>query len=187
MEIQMRRPTRLDTLMEVAFVVAARSTCTRLRVGALAVHDGRILSMGYNGAAVGMQHCTHPPTEICGRSIHAEANAIVWAARTGVMLKGCEFICTDSPCYYCASLMLNAGVSKLTFVREYRDTSGIELLLGGGVEVYNFVIGKKDTDDNDNYLDEIRGARLDEDEYTATPVESKIPEGHEADIHGGLV
>lgn len=186
MEIQMTRPTRLDTLMEIAFVIAARSTCTRLRVGALAVHDGRILSMGYNGAPIGMQHCTHPPSEICQRAIHAEANAIVWAARTGVALNGCEFICTDSPCYYCAGLMLNAGVSKVTYVREYRNRDGLVLLHGGGVGVYNLVIGKKG-DDNDNYLDEIRRARDDEDDVATTVAESEIPEGYEADIHGGMV
>jgi hypothetical protein len=82
--------------------------------------------------------------------------------------------------------MLNAGVSKVTYVREYRNRDGLVLLHGGGVGVYNLVIGKKG-DDNDNYLDEIRRSRDDEDDVATTVTESEIPEGYEADLHGGLV
>jgi hypothetical protein len=82
--------------------------------------------------------------------------------------------------------MLNAGVSKVTYVREYRNRDGLVLLHGGGVGVYNLVIGKKG-DDNDNYLDEIRSARDDADDTATEVVESEIPQGYEADIHGGVV
>lgn len=130
------RPTRHDMLLSTAFLVAQRSTCTRLKVGAVASADGRILSTGYNGAPVGMQHCTHPPGEPCQRSVHAEANAIAFAARHGVALAGSAFYCTDSPCYTCACLMANAGVTELFYNREYRDLSGVRLLNDVGIRVY---------------------------------------------------
>lgn len=138
MEIQVNdRPTRADTLLTVAFTIAERSTCTRLHVGAVAAFDGRILSTGYNGAPAGTPHCTHPASEICGRSVHAEANIVAYAARHGVSLMGAEVYATDSPCYTCACLLINAGISRVVFVRKYRDTGPLSLLADVGVEVYH--------------------------------------------------
>ena len=131
------RPTRADTLLTVAFTLAQRSTCTRLHVGAIAALDGRILATGYNGAPAGTPHCTHPPSEICQRSVHAEANVVAYAARHGVSLAGSEVYATDSPCYTCACLLINAGISSVVFVRKYRDESGLRLLADVGVKVYH--------------------------------------------------
>src|SRR5215213_2311948 len=130
------RPTRTDTLLRVAYVMAERSTCTRLKVGAVAAFDGRILATGYNGAPARTPHCTHPPSEICQRSVHAEANVVAYAARHGVKLAGSEIYATDSPCYTCACLLINAGVSSVVFTRKYRDESGIRLLADVGVKCY---------------------------------------------------
>ena len=138
MEIRVNeRPTRADTLITVAYVVAERSTCTRLHVGAIAACDGRILSTGYNGAPAGTPHCTHPKSEPCQRSVHAEANVIAYAARHGVSLAGAELYATDSPCYTCACLLINAGISAVVFHRLYRDQSGLRLLADVGVKVYH--------------------------------------------------
>lgn len=136
----MTRPTRDDVLLSMAFLMAERSTCTRLKVGAVASIDGRILSTGYNGPARGMQHCTHPPGEVCTRSLHAETNAVVYAARHGVALHGSTFYCTDSPCYNCAGIMINAGVKAFVFNREYRDASGITLLHDAGIKVFQVAV-----------------------------------------------
>jgi dCMP deaminase len=131
------RPTRADTLLTVAYAMAERSTCTRLHVGAVAATDGRILSTGYNGAPAGTPHCTHPPSEVCNRSVHAEANAVAYAARHGVSLEGAEIYATDSPCYTCACLLINAGISAVIFIRKYRDESGLQLLADVGIKVYH--------------------------------------------------
>ena len=138
------RPTRADTLLTVAFAVAQRSTCTRLQVGCVASADGRILSTGYNGAPAGTPHCTHPPSEICQRSVHAEANAVAYAARHGVSLAGAELYATDSPCYTCACLLINAGISTVVFVRKYRDDSGLRLLADVGVKVYHINVDNEE-------------------------------------------
>lgn len=131
------RPTRAETLLTVAHTVAQRSTCTRLHVGAVAAIDGRILATGYNGAPSGTPHCTHPPSEVCDRSVHAEANVVAYAARHGVSLQNAEIYATDSPCYTCACLLINAGISTLVFTRLYRDQSGLRLLGDVGVKVYH--------------------------------------------------
>lgn len=131
------RPTRADVLLTVAYAIAMRSTCTRLHVGAVAASDGRILATGYNGAPAGTPHCTHPKSEPCQRSIHAEANVIAYAARHGASLQGAELYCTDSPCYTCSCLLINSGISTVVFNRLYRDTSGINLLADVGIKVYH--------------------------------------------------
>lgn len=137
MELMNERPTRTDTLLTVAYAMAERSTCTRLHVGCVAAIHGRILSTGYNGAPAGTPHCTHPSGEVCSRSVHAEANAVAYAARHGVSLEGAELFATDSPCYTCACLLINAGITAVVFTRKYRDDSGIRLLADVGIKVYH--------------------------------------------------
>ena len=131
------RPTRTDVLLCIAYTIASRSTCTRLQVGAVAARDSRILVSGYNGAPAGTPHCTHPPTEVCTRSVHAEANLVAYAARHGVSLKGATIYCTDSPCYTCACLLVNTGIKQVVFHRQYRDDSGLRLLADVGINVYH--------------------------------------------------
>jgi len=138
------RPNRTDVLLTVAFTIAQRSTCTRLHVGAIAARDGRILATGYNGAPAGTPHCSHPANEVCQRSVHAEANVVAYAARHGVSLAGAEIYATDSPCYTCACLLINAGISSVVFVRRYRDDSGLRLLADVGIKVYHVNILKEE-------------------------------------------
>jgi len=124
-------------LMEVAHVVAKRSTCSRLHVGAVLAWDGRILSTGYNGAPRGEEHCTeHLDGEPCAVSMHAEANAIAQAASFGVRVAGSSMYLTHAPCLYCAGLMLNARIRDVWFQKEYRSQQGIDRLKAAGVEIH---------------------------------------------------
>ena len=106
----MDRPTRDETTMYVAQAIAERGTCCRLRVGAVICRDGRILATGYNGAPAGMPHCEHEKGDDtpCEVTVHAEANAIAFAARHGVRTEGAELHTTHSPCLTCAKLIINA-------------------------------------------------------------------------------
>lgn len=135
----MTRPTRDEMLMDMAVVAAARGTCARLRVGAIIANNGRSLSMGYNGAPSGMPHCNHTmdedPAIGCTRVVHAEANAIVWAARFGVTVDGTEMFTTHMPCLGCANLIINAGIMRVVYSIDYRDRSGHDLLVTLGIEV----------------------------------------------------
>lgn len=131
------RPSRDESLMRSALVWGRRSTCSRADVGAVIAREGRILVQGYNGAPAGLPHCTdqdHPPvTETCRVAIHAEANAIVWAARTGVRLEESSLYVTSSPCPACARLVVNAGIIKVFAHTMYRLTEGWEYLMAAGV------------------------------------------------------
>lgn len=131
------RSTRDEVLMGTAFAWAQRSTCSRLHVGAVVSRHGRILVQGYNGAPAGLPHCHHSSMnpEPCTTSVHAELNAIAWAARSGVALEDAEIHCTDSPCVNCAMAVINSGVKRYSFVREYRIPDGVELMRAAGIEV----------------------------------------------------
>ena len=135
----MSRITREDMLFEMARTVANRSTCDRLHVGAVLSRDGRVISLGYNGAPAGVEHCKHPATEAlgigCTLAVHAEANAIAFAAKHGVATAGAELHVTHMPCLKCAQLIINAGIVRVSYIKAYRDPSGIILLKEGGVNV----------------------------------------------------
>lgn len=139
------RPTPDVTLMTVAYAMQDRSTCARNHVGAVISRMNRIISTGYNGAPTGMPHCEHPPTGVimpdltghrgCRISIHAEANAIAYAARHGVSVEHATIHTTLSPCYSCAQLIISAGLTRVVYDRPYRDESGLDLLRAAGVVV----------------------------------------------------
>ncbi len=111
--------------MNIANEVASRSTCNRKYVGAVIVRDRTILSTGYNGSIRGLAHCDEAGHEMendhCVRTIHAEANAIVQAARNGVRIEGAEIFVTASPCYNCFKMIANAGITKIYYGEFYRD------------------------------------------------------------------
>lgn len=130
------RGSRDLLLMRVAAQFAAQATCSRLLVGAVASKDGRILSTGYNGAPAGMPHCRHDFEEgPCTTSVHAEANAVAFAARHGVSLSGATLHTTHSPCMTCAHLLVNSGFVRVVYQSAYRDVSPLMLLEDAGVEV----------------------------------------------------
>lgn len=133
------RPNREEWLMEIARKVSQRSTCSRRKVGAILVYEGRILSHGYNGAPSGVPHCKHPigesPDKSCETSVHAEANCIAWGARWGVRVKGSSLYTTLSPCLSCAQIIANSGVEKVYIDEMYRNTSGLDLLEESGIEL----------------------------------------------------
>lgn len=135
----MSRITRTDMLFSMARTVSRRSTCDRLHVGAVLSRDGRVISLGYNGTPAGVAHCKHPETEAlgigCTLAVHAEANAIAFAAKHGVATAGSELHVTNMPCLKCSQLIINAGIVRVSYIYTYRDPSGIILLKEGGVEV----------------------------------------------------
>lgn len=152
-----QRPSRDDTSMALARVMSYRSTCTRKQVGVVMSLDGRVLATGYNGAPAGMPHCDHTCTchntpeavELgvhctgcpadantgCEVTVHAEANAIAFAAKHGVALGGCDLFTTLSPCLACAKLIVNAGVKRVFCEEMYRDSSGTDFLEIAGIEI----------------------------------------------------
>lgn len=141
------RPSWETYFMDIAHLVAKRSTCTRRAVGAIVVKDRRILSTGYNGAPSKVGHCLdvgclreqmNIPSgerhELC-RGIHAEQNAIIQAAYHGVPIKGATLYCTNLPCVICAKMIINAGIVRIFYESGYADTLSKEMLAEAEVEL----------------------------------------------------
>jgi dCMP deaminase len=146
------RPSWDSYFMEIAHVVAKRSTCLRRQVGAVIVKDKRIMTTGYNGAPTGIAHCEEVgclrdelniPSgqrhELC-RGIHAEQNAIIQAAIWGIGIKGATLYCTTQPCALCAKMLINAGITRIVYEGNYPDTLAMRLLEEAGVEVIPFSV-----------------------------------------------
>jgi dCMP deaminase len=141
------RPSWDDYFMEIAEVVATRSTCIRRRVGAILVKDKRILATGYNGAPAGIRHCGESgclrekmeiPSgerhELC-RGLHAEQNAIIQCALHGVNLQGATLYSTTQPCVLCSKMLINAGIKVIVFKGSYPDELSLNLLREAGIEL----------------------------------------------------
>lgn len=111
--------------MNIAHEAKRRSTCDRKHVGAVIVRDRMILSTGYNGSIRGMPHCDEIGHMMegghCVATIHAEANAILQAARNGVRIDGATIYTTASPCWNCFKLCANAGIVRIVYDEFYRD------------------------------------------------------------------
>ncbi|GMT98983.1 cytidine/deoxycytidylate deaminase family protein [Corallococcus caeni] len=111
--------------MDIAQQVATRATCDRKHVGAVLVRDKTILSTGYNGAIRGLPHCDEVGHMMenghCVATVHAEANAIIQAAKNGVGIDGATIYTTASPCWPCFKLIANSGCTRIVFGEFYRD------------------------------------------------------------------
>ena len=139
------RPSLDQYFMEIAAVVAKRSTCLRSHVGAFLVKNKRILSTGYNGAPAGLEHCdsvgcaregveSGTRHELC-RAVHAEQNAIIQAALHGIGIEGAILYCTHQPCILCAKMMINARISRVVYEESYPDSTALQFLKQAGIEV----------------------------------------------------
>ena len=148
-----QRPSWDVYFMNLTPYIATRSTCIRRQVGALIVKDKQIVSTGYNGAPRGVRHCYETgclrqelgiPSgerhELC-RSIHAEANALMQAARNGVSTNGAYIYCTDEPCSLCMKMMINAGIRRIFYTHAYPDKLSKSLAKETGIEVIQMKVG----------------------------------------------
>ena len=125
--------------MNIAKEVSTRSTCDRKHVGAVIARDKTILSTGYNGSIKGLQHCDEIGHEMvdghCVRTTHAEANAIVQAAKNGISINNAEMYVTASPCYNCFKLIANSGINTIYYDEFYRDNIIIKYAIEAGIEL----------------------------------------------------
>jgi len=138
-----------DYFMEITHLVAKRSTCLRRQVGAVIVRDKRILATGYNGAPRGLAHCSETgclrekmgipsgqKQELC-RGLHAEQNAIIQAALSGVSIQDSQIYSVTRPCVVCAKMIINAGIKRVIFCEGYPDPLSEQMLEEAEIEVVN--------------------------------------------------
>ena len=149
---------------DMAVLVSGQSTCCRLQVGAVMVKDGRVISIGFNGVPSGQEHCEdrfkklyeaefkdkYPTFEdfiktkdffdVHGafsndNELHAEQNAILFAAKNGIATQGASIYVTQSPCIHCAKIIVTAGIKRVLFKELYdRSQEGVNFLNKNGVE-----------------------------------------------------
>jgi dCMP deaminase len=128
-----------EYFMGIAEQAATRSTCMRKHVGAVIVRDRTVLSTGYNGSLRGLPHCDEVGCVMedghCVTTVHAEANAILQAAKNGVSIDGAEIYTTASPCWNCFKLIANAGIRRISFGEFYRDERSRETAEQIGIEL----------------------------------------------------
>lgn len=157
----MKRPSIHRTLMDTARVWSKRSTCSRANVGAVLAVGGQVISAGYNGAPAGLPHCDHgkydgtlmdPHVDFvdnkphCNNAVHAEVNALLSAARHGHRASGSVLYTTLFPCYRCAGLLVNAGVSEVIWLKMYSDVSrSLEIFHTAGVDVKSLKHAERET------------------------------------------
>lgn len=135
--------TRIDWdqyFMLQAVLLASRSTCKRLSVGATIVRDKRIIAGGYNGSVAGDEHCIDHDCYLidghCVRTIHAEMNAILQCARFGVSTDEAAIYVTDFPCLQCTKMLLQAGITQINYLRNYHnDEYAMKLLKLKNIEL----------------------------------------------------
>lgn len=140
-----------EYFMEITRVVATRSTCLRRKVGAILVKDRHIIATGYNGAPRGLAHCAEVGClrsqqgiasgerhELC-RALHAEQNAIIQAAVSGVSIDGATLYVNLFPCSLCAKMLINSRIKRIVYCADYPDDLSHALLKEAGIELVQYV------------------------------------------------
>ena len=138
-----QKPTRRlswdEYFMSLAKQVSTRATCDRKHVGAVIVRDKNILSTGYNGSLPGLPHCDDVGHLMedghCVRTLHAEANALMQAAKHGTRVEGATIYITASPCFHCFKLIAAAGIKRICYGEFYRDDRIFEYAAAMGIEL----------------------------------------------------
>ncbi|MBN2615182.1 MAG: dCMP deaminase family protein [Bacteroidales bacterium] len=125
-----------ESYLEMARVWAKNSYCKRRQVGALLVKNRMIISDGYNGTPSGFENLCEDEDYITKPYVlHAEANAITKVAKSNNSSDGATLYVTDSPCMECSKLIIQSGIKRVVYAREYRIKEGLDLLRRAGVQV----------------------------------------------------
>jgi dCMP deaminase len=148
------KPSFDDIYMDLAINLSKRSHCVKAQVGAVITKDTRIVSLGYNGPPAGTHNCdVEWPEAGCERSqkggcslaLHAEENAILYAAKNRVLLEKGTLYATLSPCLPCARMIYTSGIEKVIYLHSYAEykgfakDEGIEFLKKFGVRVEKYI------------------------------------------------
>jgi dCMP deaminase len=134
---------------------AKRATCDRGRSGCVIARDKQVLTTGYVGSPPGQPHCDEVGHEMhkvinddgvtsehCIRTIHAEQNAIIQAAKRGVSIDGATLYCQMTPCYVCAKLIVASGIKRVVSYKDYQRGEKSKNLFEEALVKYDLVHGE---------------------------------------------
>lgn len=141
---------KTEWLMNLAKDISKRSTCVKIKVGAIITREGRIVSVGYNGSAPGREHCEDhfntPKNDWATfleihhiwsikNEVHAEINAILFAAKHGIPIDNCVMFVTHLPCTICSKYIVQSGIRKVYYNEEYDGITDSDIFAENFVEV----------------------------------------------------
>lgn len=147
----MERITWDQFFMAQSHLLALRSTCTRLAVGATIVREKRIIAGGYNGSISGDEHCIEKGCYVvdnhCVRTVHAETNALLQCAKYGTPANGADIYVTHFPCLPCTKTIIQAGIRNVYYATDYKNNPyALELFEKAGVNVVYVPFDEKKID-----------------------------------------
>jgi dCMP deaminase len=134
-----KRPDWDAYFLKLAMLASERATCPRMHCGCVLVKDKNVVATGYNGSIPGDEHCEDAGCLVvddhCMRTVHAEMNALVQAARRGHSIEGSTAYVTNMPCTTCAKALITAGVRRVVVFSDYHDTLAAEFFAKAGVAI----------------------------------------------------
>ena len=145
-----KRPEWDEYFLKLAMLASERSTCPRMHCGCILVRNKNVIATGYNGSIPGDDHCENVGCLIidnhCVRTVHAEMNALIQAAKRGHAVDGSTIYVTNMPCTTCAKALITAGVKRVVIFSEFHDTLATEFFAKGGVRIDKHTIPSKEID-----------------------------------------
>lgn len=135
----MKRPNWDEYFLKLAMLASERATCPRMHCGCILVKDKEVIATGYNGSIPGDVHCDEVGCLIidnhCVRTVHAEMNALVQAAKHGHAVEGATAYITNMPCTTCAKALITTGIKRVVIFSDFHDTLAEEFFAKGGVRI----------------------------------------------------
>ena len=134
-----KRPSWDQYFLKLAMLASERATCPRMHCGCVLVKDKKVIATGYNGSIPGDVHCEDVGCLVvdnhCLRTVHAEMNALMQAARNGYSVENATAYVTNMPCTTCAKALITAGVERVVIFTDYHDTLAMEFFDKAKVKV----------------------------------------------------
>ncbi len=135
----MTRPDWDEYFLKLAMLASERATCPRMHCGCVLVKDKNVIATGYNGSIPGDEHCEEAGCLVvdnhCIRTVHAEMNALIQAAKRGHAVEGSTAYVTNMPCTTCAKSLITAGVKRVVVFSDYHDTLATQFFVKANVRI----------------------------------------------------
>ncbi len=143
-----KRPDWDEYFLKLAMLASERATCPRMHCGCVLVKDKNVIATGYNGSIPGDEHCDEIGCLVidnhCVRTVHAEMNALIQAAKRGHAIDGSTAYVTNMPCTTCAKALITAGVNRVVVFSDYHDTLATEFFKKAKVTIDKHKIPTKE-------------------------------------------
>lgn len=132
-----KRPSWDEYFLKLAMLASERATCPRMHCGCVIAKDKKVIATGYNGSIPGDEHCEDVGCLVidnhCQRTVHAEMNALMQAAKHGNSVDGATAYITNMPCTTCAKALISAGIRRIVIFSDFHDTLAYDFFRKAGV------------------------------------------------------